>query len=99
MSGQDGIVWLDDGVSEPGSGINTELELRLLSVIGGETLEQKSTKTRTGSTTERMEDEEALETSAVIGQSPDLVHNRIDLFFSDGVVTTSVYKHNISVVM
>jgi hypothetical protein len=39
VGGQDSVVRLDDGVAEPGGGINAELELGLLSVIGGETLE------------------------------------------------------------
>ena len=95
MGRQYGIVWLDDGVSEPGGGINAELELGLLSIIGRKTLEQESTEAGTGSTTERVEDEEALETRTVIGQAPDLVHNWVDLFFSYGVVTTGVYGSGI----
>ena len=56
------IIWLDDGVAEPRGGINAELELRLLSIISRKTLKQESTKAGTSSTTERVEDEEALET-------------------------------------
>lgn len=87
---QYGVIWLDDRVSESGGGINAELELRLLSIIGRKTLKQESTEAGTGSAPERVEDEEALETRAVIGQTPDLVHNWVDLFFSYGVVTASV---------
>ena len=96
MGGQDSVVWLNNGVAELGSGVNTELELGLLSVIGRKSLEQESTETGTSSTTERVEDEEALETSAVICQAPDLVHNWVDLFFSDGIVTTGVYEQTFS---
>jgi len=90
VGGQDGVVWLNNGVAELWGGVNAELELRLLSVIGRKTLKQESTETRTCSTTERVEDEEALEASTVICQAPDLVHNRVDLFFSNSIVTTSV---------
>ena len=38
MGGQHSIVWLDDRVSEPGGGINAELQLGLLSVVRRETL-------------------------------------------------------------
>jgi len=96
VGGQDSVVRLDNGVAELGGGINAELELGFLSVIGRKTLKQESTETGTSTTTERVEDEEALETGAVIGQTPDLVHNLIDLFFSYGVVTTSVYRHGLS---
>ena len=97
VGGQYSVVWLDDGIAEPRGGVNAEFELGLLAVIGGKTLEQESTKTGASSTTKRVEDEEALETSAVVGQTPDLIHNWVDLFFSYGVVATSVYDHDILV--
>jgi len=96
VGGQDSVVWLDNGVAELGGGINAELKLGFLSVISRKTLKQESTETGTSSTTERVKDEEALETSAVIGQTPDLVHNLIDLFLSYSVVTTSVCRHGLS---
>ena len=96
MSGQDSVVWFDNGVAELGGGVNAELELGLLSVISRKTLKQESTETGTSSTTKRVEDEEALETRAVIGQTPDLVHNWVDLFFSYGIVTTSVCGYGFS---
>ena len=92
VSRQYSVVWLNDGVSEPGGRIDAELKLGLLSIISGKTLKQESTEAGTGSATERVEDEKALETRAVIGQTPDLIHNRVDLFFSYGIVTTSVYQ-------
>ena len=96
MGGQDGVVWLDNGVAKLGGGINAELKLGFLSVISRKTLKQESTETGTSSTTERVEDEEALETRAVICQTPDLIHNLIDLFLSYSVVTTSVCRHGLS---
>jgi len=95
VGGQDSVVRLDDGVAELGGGVNAELELGLLSVISRKTLKQESTETGTRSTTERVEDEEALETRAVISQTPDLVHNWVDLFFSYGIVATSVVAGSI----
>ena len=96
MGSQDSVVWFDDGVSEPRGGVNTELELGLLSVISGKALKQEGTETGTSSTTERVEDKEALEARTVISQTPDLVHNLVDLFFSYGIVTTSVYEYGLS---
>ena len=37
-----------------------------------------------------MEDEESLETSALISQLPDAVKHQVDDFLADGVVTTGV---------
>lgn len=41
-------------------------------------------------TSERVEDEEALKTRAVVGQTADLVAACVDELFSNGVVTTSI---------
>ena len=96
VGGQDGIIWLNNGVAKLGGGVNAELELGLLSVISRKTLKQEGTETGASSTTERVEDKEALEARAVICQTPDLVHNWVDLFFSYSVVATSVYGHGFS---
>jgi hypothetical protein len=66
VSRQDSVVRLNDGSRGSGSRVDSELELGLLAVLGGETLEEESTETRTGTTTERVEDQETLERLAVI---------------------------------
>lgn len=90
MSRQNRVVRLNDGVSHGRGRVHAELELRLLAIVGGKTFENEGTKTGTSSTTKRVEDEEALEAIAVVGQPADLVHDKVDLFLADGVVTTSV---------
>lgn len=55
---EDGVVWLDNGGTHSWSGVDRELELGLLAVIGGESLKEKSTESGTGTTTEGVEDEE-----------------------------------------
>lgn len=90
VCGENRVVWLNDGGGSLRSGINTEFQLALLAVVDGETLHQESTETRTGTTTERVEDEEALETNTVIGDTSNLVEDTIDELLSDSVVTTGV---------
>ena len=87
---QNRVVGLDDRARELGSGVDTELKLRLLAVVVGETLHEQSTETRAGSTTERVEHEEALETRAVVRQTTDLVHDGVNQLLADGVVTASI---------
>lgn len=87
---QDGVVRLDDTSGVLGSGINTELQLSLLAVVDAQSLHQESTETGTGTTTEGVEDEEALETGAVVCNASDLVKDLVDEFFADGVVTTGI---------
>lgn len=90
MGGEDGVVRLDNRVRGLRGGVDGELKLGLLAVVGGETLEQERTETRAGSTTERVEDEEALETRAVVSQTADLVHHNVNLLLADGVVATRI---------
>ena len=66
VGGKNSVVRLDDGSGNPGSRVDGELELALLSVVGRQTLKEESTKSRTGTTAERVEDQETLEGVAVV---------------------------------
>ena len=63
-----------------GSGIDAELELGLLSVINRQTLHKQGSESGSSTTSEGVEDEEALESSAVIGESADTVQYGVDDF-------------------
>jgi hypothetical protein len=88
VGGEDGVVGLDDGGGDLGGGVDGEAELGLLAVIDREALEEEGTKTGTGTTTDGVEDEEALETSAVVSKLADAVEAEVDNLLTDGVVTT-----------
>jgi hypothetical protein len=88
VSGEDGVVGLNDGGGDLGGGVDGESELGLLTVIDGESLEEEGSETGTGTTTDGVEDKEALETSALIGQLADSVEAEINNLLTDGVVTT-----------
>jgi len=83
-----GVVGLDDGGGDLGRRVDGEAELGLLAVVDGESLEEEGTETGTGTTTDGVEDEEALETSALIGELTDSVEAEINNLLTDGVVTT-----------
>jgi hypothetical protein len=63
---QDGVVGLDNRVGNTGRGVDRELELRLLSEVVRQALQQERTETGASTTTEGVEDEEALERIAVV---------------------------------
>lgn len=90
VGGEDRVVWLDDGGGGLWGWVDTELELGLLAVVDRETLHKEGSETRSGSTAEGVENEETLETRAVVGNVADLVENLINQLLSDGVVTTGV---------
>lgn len=90
MSSEDRVVGLNDGSGVLRSRVNTELELGLLAIINGKTLHQEGTEAGTSTTTEGVENEETLETRAVIGNAADLVQDTVDHLLANGVVTTGV---------
>lgn len=90
VGSQDRVVGLDDRRAKLRCRVHAELELGLLSVVRRETLEKESTETRASATAERVEDEEALEARAVVRQTTDLVHRRVDELLADGVVATGI---------
>jgi hypothetical protein len=65
-------------------------ELGLLAVVNGEALEQERAETGACATTDGVEDEEALETSAVVGELADAIQAKINDFLSDGIMATCV---------
>lgn len=66
VGGENSVVWLNNGSRDARSWVNGEFQLGLLSVVGGETLKEKSTETGTSTTTKGVEDQEALESGAVV---------------------------------
>ena len=90
VGGEDGVVRLDDRGGGLWCWVNAELELALLSVVDGQTLHEEGSETRSGSATEGVEDEETLETRAVVGNAADGVKDLVNQLLSDGVVTTGV---------
>ena len=88
VSGEDGVVWLNNGGGDLRGWVDGEAELGLLAVIDGESLEEEGSETGTGTTTDGVEDEEALETSALIGELSDSVEAEVNNLLTDGVVTT-----------
>lgn len=90
VCGEDRVVRLDNSGGVLRSRVDTELELGLLAVINRETFHQKSTETGSSTSTERVEDEETLQTSAVVGDTTDLVEDTVDHLLADGVVTTGI---------
>jgi hypothetical protein len=88
VSGEDGVVWLNDGGGDLRGWVDGESELGLLAVIDGESLEEEGSETGTGTTTDGVEDEESLETSALIGELSDSVKTEVDNFFTNGVMSS-----------
>ena len=62
--------------------------LDFFTVIDGKSLEEERSETGTGSSTDGVEDEETLETSALIGKLSDSVEAEINDFLTNGVMSS-----------
>jgi hypothetical protein len=63
---QDRVVGFNDCGGDAGCGVDGEFELGFLAVVGGESLKKEGAKARSSSSTEGVEDQEALEGRAVV---------------------------------
>ena len=88
VSGKDGVVWLNNGSGDLWGWIDGESELGFLTIINGKSLEEKRSETGSSSSTDGVEDEETLETSALIRELSDSIEAEIDDFFTNGVMSS-----------
>ena len=88
VGGKDGVVWLNNGSGDLWGWVDGESELGFLTVIDGESLEEERSETGSGTSTDGVEDEESLETCALIGELSDSVKAEIDDFLTNGVMSS-----------
>ena len=72
------------------SWVDGELQLGLLAVVHRQTLQEQGSEAGAGAATEGMEDEEALQAGALVGQLADPVQDEVDDLLADGVVAAGV---------
>ena len=89
MGGKDGVVWLNNSGGNLWGWVDGETKLGFLTVIDGKSLEEKRSKTGSGTSTDGVEDEETLKTSALIGKLSDSVEAEIDDLLTNGVMSSS----------
>ena len=92
---EDGVVGLHDGGGHLRCRVDGKLELRLLAIVDGEALHQQGSESGSGASTKRVEDEEALETGALIGVLTETIEHDVDDLFADGIMTASVVVRRI----
>jgi len=95
VGSQDRVIGLDNRGGGLRSGVDAELQLALLAVVDGQALHEQSTKAGTSATTEGVEDEEALEAAAVVGNAAHLVKDLVNELLANGVVTTGIVVRSV----
>ena len=86
VGGQHRVVGLDDGGGHLGRGVHGEGQLGLLAVVDGQALQQQGAQAGASASANGVEDEEALQASAVVCQLADAVQGEVDNLLADGVV-------------
>lgn len=90
MGGKHRVVRLNNSGRNLRGWVDAKVELGLLSVISRELFQQQRTKARSGSSTNRVKDQESLETAALVGNLSDSINGVFNDFLSDGVVSSGV---------
>jgi len=90
MGGQDGVVRLHHGSGHLRSWVDGELQLGFLAIVHGEPLHEQGGESRASATAKGVEDQESLQTSAVICQFPDAVQHQVHNLLANGVVAAGV---------
>ena len=90
LGGQDGVVWLNNGGWDLWGWVDGEFQFWFLSVVNAETFHEEWGESRSGTTTEAVEDEETLETGTLVSQFTDSVQYQVNDFLTNGVVTSGV---------
>ena len=90
VGSEDRVVGLNHRGRSLGGRVDAELKLALLAIVHRKTLHQQGSKARAGTATERVEDQEALETTTVVGDTADLVEHLVNQLLANGVVATRI---------
>jgi len=80
------VVRLDDGGRDLRRRVDGEAELGLFAVVDREALEQQRAQAGAGAAADGVEDEEALQARAVVGELADAVEREVDDLLADRVV-------------
>jgi len=90
VSGEDCVVGLNDSGADCWCRVDGELEFGLLAVVHAQSLREEGGEAGAGATTERVEDEETLESGTLVSQFPDPVHDIVDDLLPDGIEAPGV---------
>jgi len=84
------VIRFHDSCGDLRSRGHSEREFRFAAIVNGKTLKEKGAKPRSSSSAGRVEDQEALKTSAVVRELSKTVKDEIDYLLADGVVSTGI---------
>ena len=90
VGGQDGIVGLNHSSGHLRGRVDGELKLGLLAIVNREALHEQRGESRASATSKGVEDEESLESCALVSQLADPVQDQVDNLLANGVVAAGI---------
>merc|ERR1712106_1059933 len=90
VSGQDRVVRFNHSGCNLWGWVNSKLKLGLLSIINREPLHEQRGKSRASSSSERVENEESLKSSAVVSKLPYSFQDKINNLLANGVMAPGI---------
>merc|ERR1719427_816556 len=95
VSAESRVIRLNYSSGNLGSRIDAEFQFSLLSIVHRKSLHKQRSKSRSSSSSKRMEDQESLKSSTLIRKLSDSVKNKINYFFTNSIVTSSIVVSSI----
>jgi len=90
VSGENGVVGLNDGSGDVRRWVNAEVEFALLAVVRRKAFQEERAETGASTSTNRVEDHKSLKASALIGELSNAVESNVNEFLAYGVVSSGV---------
>jgi len=90
VGGEDGTIGLNHSSGNLGGCVNGELQLGLLSIINREPRHQQGGELRLSSPKKSVENQEALETCALVSELANSVQDKVNDLLASGLVATSI---------
>jgi hypothetical protein len=85
---KNGVVRFNNSGGDLRGRIDGESDFGFFTIIDGESFQKERSESRSGSSSNRVEDTESLESGTLVGEFSDSIETEIDDFFSDGVVSS-----------
>ena len=83
---QDAVIRFDNSGGDLRASPDSETNLRLFTIIDGKSFQHQASQTRSGTSSDSVEDDKSLESSTIVSQLTDSVKNKVDNFFPNCIM-------------
>jgi hypothetical protein len=95
MSRQNRVVWLNNGSRDLRGRIDAKIELGLLSVVSRETLKEKRSEARACTTTNSVENKEALKAITLVSNLANAIQSAVEEILANSIMAASIVVRSV----